>query len=566
MSSSEILLNLDSALDADPDNPQILHERGICLLNLGRMNEALVCLDLAQLIEPTAVPPYVSRAACLINMARHQEAIVDCTKALELDPNCVDALLNRGAAYISLKNPELALIDLERSFPLREDVRGLVNWCAAMHLLGRHHDALEGYRRALEMDPTLHVARSSLIACLDFIAEDGFEVFQDERKAYYEQHGKGIPPLDLLVDKDPDRPLTIGYVGADFKYHSAAFCFKPIIERRDRNNFKVAIYSGVTAPDGMTNWFQSIADIWHNTMGMTDDQLAKQIRDDKVDILVDLSGHSVGNKLMAFAQKPAPIQITAWGHGGGTGLKQVDYMFTDPVWIPAEARRLFAEKCWDLPCFITFEAPSGGPTPKPQPALTNGYITFGCMNRYQKVTPKVEELWVQVLKAVPDSRLLLKDGTFDKEEEQNRVQQRFSDLGVAPNRIEFKGGTSHWEHLNSYGDVDILLDSFPMGGGITTWEALWMGVPTITKLGTTQSSRIAGAIMCAMNLSSFVCIGEDSYIDLAVRMSKDYDYLRRLREQLRPRVLNSKAGSPERYTREVEKAYRGMWKEWCSKP
>ena len=559
------LEQLDEALDKDPGNPAILHERGLWLLNMGRLNEALVCLDLALILEPTSVYTYVSRSACYINMNRCLDGIEDCTRAIALDPNCCDAYLNRGAAWITLKKPEPAVADLEKALTLREDVRGLVNLCAAMHLQGRHGDALKGYRRALEMDPNLHVARSSLIACLDFIHEEGFEVFQKERRLYYEQHGSKIAPLDHLQDNDPDRPLTIGYVGADFKYHSAAFCFKPLIERRDRKNFKVNIYSGVTAPDGMTQWFRQTADLWRDTMGMPDAALAQRIRNDRVDILVDLSGHSVGNKLMAFAYKPAPVQITAWGHGGGTGLKQVDYQFTDPIWIPADVRHLFAEKCWDLPCFITFEPPSFAPPIKPLPMLENGYVTFGCMNRYQKVTPKVEALWARVLEAVPGSRMIFKDQTFDEEVNRETVREAFRSHGIDADRLEFRGGTSHFEHLNAYGDVDILLDSFPMGGGITTWEALYMGVPTITKLGSTQASRIAGAIEASVGIGSFVVNNDEEYIDLARVRSTDYVYMGRLRRGLRGIVTESDAGNPEKYTRFVESAYRSMWREWCQK-
>lgn len=566
MSSNPVptLAQLDAALDAHPDNPEILHERGIWMLNNGRFNEALVCLDLSSIIYPGHAHTYVTRAACLINMNRAEEALEPCSRALAIDPNCADALLNRGAAYIMLKKPDEAIVDLQHALTLREDPRGIVNLCAAYHLQGRHEEALKGYRRVLEVDPKLYVARSSLIACLDFLIEDGFDAFQAERKEYGKQHGN-VQQLGLLQDKDPNRRITIGYVGADFRYHSAAFCFKPIIGYRDKDKFQVNIYSGVTAPDQMTKWFMENVDIWRDTIGMTDFGLAQQIRNDQVDILVDLSGHSVGNKLMAFAHKPAPIQITAWGHGGGTGLPQMDYQFTDPVWIPTWARHLFTEKCWDLPCFITFEPPAMGPEIRPLPALENGYITFGCMNRYQKVTTKAEALWAKILLAVPDSRLLLKDGVFDSEDERNALRLRFKEHGVDPDRISFMGITSHWDHMNSYGLADIMLDPFPMGGGITTWEALYMGVPTITELGTTQASRITGAIQCALRLDAFCCIGKDNYLDLAVRMAKDYAYLDKLRKQLRVRVAGSAAGNPKEYTKHVEDAYLTMWKDWCSK-
>jgi predicted O-linked N-acetylglucosamine transferase (SPINDLY family) len=337
-----------------------------------------------------------------------------------------------------------------------------------------------------------------------------------------------------------------------------------VLKHHDRADFKTICYSGVVDEDDVTRQFQDLSHDWVRTSCLSDDQLADRIRQDGVDILIDLSGHSKGNRLLVFGRKPAPIQVTAWGHGGGTGLPMIDYQFTDPVHIPTWARPLFAETAYDLPCCITYEPPAYAPPVLESPARGRGFITFGSLNRFSKITPALLELWARVLRSVPHSHLLLKDGIFDDAQRRAAVFAHFAQCGIAAERIEIRGYSSHQDHLAAYGEVDIALDTFPQNGGITTWESLWMGVPVLTLLGDHPACRVSGAILGALGLPEWVSQDEEAYLALALKKAADVAALARFRLEIRERITQSAAGNPKRYTQAVEEAYRAMWNRWLS--
>jgi predicted O-linked N-acetylglucosamine transferase (SPINDLY family) len=305
--------------------------------------------------------------------------------------------------------------------------------------------------------------------------------------------------------------------------------------------------------------------VWRQTTSLSDEAMDAQIRADGVDILIDLSGHTVGNRMLVFARKPAPIQVSGWGHGGGTGLPTVDYLFADPVAIPAAVRPYFAEEIYDLPCHIAFEAPSYTPPVVDLPALSRGSLTFGCLNRYPKVTPAVERLWARILLAVPSSRLLLKSGMFDDPKGRRKVLETFARLGIEEARLELRGSTSRRDHLAAFGHADITLDPFPQNGGISTLESLWMGAPVVAKLGNALGSRASGAILHALGLQDWVAQDDEEYLAVAVRKAADIRALARFRTDIRSRIMASPAGNPDLYTLAVESAYRTMWRRWLEK-
>jgi predicted O-linked N-acetylglucosamine transferase (SPINDLY family) len=308
----------------------------------------------------------------------------------------------------------------------------------------------------------------------------------------------------------------------------------------------------------VTDSFREVADRWRSTLQWSDDQLVDCIRADKVDILIDLSGHTDGNRLRAFARKPAPIQVTAWGHGTGTGLPTIDYLFSDPVSIPKEARYLFAEQIYDLPCAIMLEAPRAELRSSEPPVMSNGYLTYGVINRVSKFSDAAVGLWARILRSDVTSRLLLKDRIIDDAAIQTMLLERFASHGIAPDRICLMGSTSREEHLATYRKVDICLDPFPNGGGVSTWEALHMGVPVVAKLGNGLAARIAGAILSAIGMTDWVAADDDRYMEIALRPTPDH--LRKIRHDL-PDLIDRRCG-PATYSRAVEEAYETMWKKY----
>jgi protein O-GlcNAc transferase len=286
------------------------------------------------------------------------------------------------------------------------------------------------------------------------------------------------------------------------------------------------------------------------------------IRKDRIDILVDLAGHMYGNRLRAFAMKPAPIQVTAWGEPTGTGLKQVDYLFADPVIVPSSERSLLTEQVVDLPNFLGFWSPDALPEPGPLPALERGYVTFASFNRLAKVTDEVLRLWSAILRAVPRSRLVLKDRSMDEQREV--ILGMLANEGISPDRVTLHKHVSRPQHFAAYRDVDVALDPFPHGGGMTTLEALWMGVPVVTAPGRIISSRLAASTLAAAGLTDFIASDLQSYVELAASKARNLSSLARLRGTLRDHITRTEFGDPVRYARAVERQYRWMWRRWCS--
>jgi predicted O-linked N-acetylglucosamine transferase (SPINDLY family) len=337
-----------------------------------------------------------------------------------------------------------------------------------------------------------------------------------------------------------------------------------VLRLHNHEHFQIVCYSGVEIEDIVTHEFQNMTHIWRQVDRLSDDVLAAQVRADKIDILVDLSGHTQGHRLKMFTHKPAPVQVTAWGHGGGTGIAAIDYLFSDPVTIPHDVRHLFAESIYDLPCVITFEAPKDAPPVVEPPLLSRRTITFGCLNRLVKISPDALSWWARVVQSVPGARILLKDVMLDDKKQRERILDLLSAQGLNQSQFELRGSTSRNEHLATYGEIDITLDPFPNNGGITTWESLWMGVPVITKLGNSPASRLTAAILSALGLNDWIACGEEDYIALALAKAKNPEELACLRNTMRSRILTSPAGNPELYTRAVEAAYRDMWQRWCA--
>jgi predicted O-linked N-acetylglucosamine transferase (SPINDLY family) len=255
--------------------------------------------------------------------------------------------------------------------------------------------------------------------------------------------------------------------------------------------------------------------------------------------------------------------VTAWGHATGTGLATMDYFFSDPVHVPPEERKHFAEEVFDLPCCICYEAPSYAPEVSPLPALAGKPLTFGCINRIEKITDKVIGLWARILQAVPGAQLLIKGPALDEPKPREALRGRLSELGIAPERVRLVGSSPHAEHLKIFHEIDIGLDPYPQGGGVSTAEALWMGVPVVTLQGSVLPSRISASFLSVLQMQDWVAASEKDYVRIAVEAARDLPRLAALRGQLRGRMAGTVLGDPRRYTRAVEAAYRTMWQRWC---
>jgi len=492
-------------------------------------------------------------------LGRLDEALASADKALSIRPDIAEAWLVRATAMIMTGNVTDAQAGCQRALALKPDYAKALTLLGQCHLQqGNAEAALACFDRALAIVPDDETTLSNRIFALDFSGGSDFAVHQAARAEWWRRIGPTIRPLPSLRhdnDRDPDRRLVLGYVSAEFRDRSAAFSIRPMLQSHDRTRFDVICYSNTPNQDAVTESFRQAADQWRDTLQWSDDQLVDCIRADKVDILIDLSGHTDGNRLRAFARKPAPVQVTAWGHPTGTGLPAIDYLLSDPVLLPAQVRHLLAEQVRDLPCAIIIEPPRAELRCTEPPVIANGHVTYGIFSRVSRFSDAAIALWARILRADVKARLLIKDHLINDVTIQQRLLQSFAREGITADRISLMGSTSREDHLAAYRHVDICLDPVPHGGGVSVWEPLHMGVPIVTWLGNGIASRAGGAILSAIGLPDWIAGDEDQYVDIALRSAPER--LSRLRHDL-PGMIEQRC-SPSAYTRAVETAYRTMW-------
>jgi predicted O-linked N-acetylglucosamine transferase (SPINDLY family) len=523
------LTYFDAALAIDPNAAEVLAHRGRLHVMTKELAKAEADFDAALAVSPELASAWRGKAQVAILAGNVAAAVAACNKVLVQDPNCPLTLLLLGNCYTKQGEIDAALACFDRSLALNPD--------------------------SLE-------AITKKIFTLDFVEAD-FAAHQALRRSWWNVISAKVPRRTLQPrNRDPERRIVVGYVSSDFRDHSALLTFKPLLQHYDRARFDVVCYSCSPVRDAVTDECRSLVDRWVDAWQLSDLELADRIQSDGVDILVDLSGHTDGNRLGVFAAKPAPIQATGWGHVTGTGLETMDYLFADPVLIPQGVRHLFVEKVYDLPCLLTLVPPQNIPS-SPLPMLRNGHVTFGVFNRIDKISDAAVVVWSRVLAAVPGSVILVKHGTLSDPLVRDSLIARFAAHGIATDRVRTLGATSRAEHLAAFAEVDISLDPFPQNGGVSTWESLYAGVPVIAKLGASCSSRAGGAIVAAVGLSDWVAEDDDGYVAIAKKFASRPDEVAALRAQLPTLIARSEAGDTERYARRVEEGYRRFWRDHC---
>ncbi|WP_164933813.1 tetratricopeptide repeat protein [Bradyrhizobium guangzhouense] len=595
---AEAIETYDRAIKLKPDYVDALCNRGLAELALQQFDRARQSFDRTLLFQPRHVEALVGKGLVNIQLKNYDEAKSALEAALALRPGSAKILANRGRVNLELSRLEQAAADFDAALALSPRLEVALEGKAQVALSkGNTAQAMLACTTLLEENPGSAVAMALLSACLanqgeiasavelldaaiaiapdasligrkifflDYLGEADFAVQQAARKQWWDVIGVRLPQRQLAPRQlDPDRRIVIGYVAAEFWYHSAAFTLLPVLSHHDHAKFEIICYSCAQVRDEMTAKFQSLADVWVEAGQLSDDQLADRIQADKVDILVDVSGHTTGNRLHVFARKPAPIQVSGFGHATGTGLQTMDYVLADPVFIPQSARHLLAEKVHDLPCLITIDPILDVP-PSELPMLRNGYVTFGVFNRIYKISDEAIRVWSRIMRDVPGSRIIVKHTLLDDPLVRDGLVARFAAQGIAEANVTCLGSSPRHEHLRAFSQIDISLDTFPQNGGISTWESLYAGVPVVAKLGNGASSRAGGSIVAAAGLGEWVADDDDGYAAIACKYAAQPEYLAKLRADLPARIAASAAGNVEHYAREVEAAYRKFWRDYCA--
>jgi predicted O-linked N-acetylglucosamine transferase (SPINDLY family) len=541
---------------------------GVALRASGRWEEAAATFAEAVRLDPTHQDARRAHGQALMAVGRYQAAVASYREQLRTAPEDPEAHANLGLALHRLGRLAEAVAAYRRSLELYPGERNTQdNLAAALTQQGMAVDAVAVYREALSRRPDDARAHSNLLLSLQYLDEiDPAELFAEHRR-WGERHGRPNGSAAPFINPvDPERRLRVGYVSADLREHSVAYFLEPLLEHGDHERFDHVCYSAVPRPDAVTARLQAHADLWRDIVGRDDADLARQIREDRIDVLVDLAGHTAGNRLPLFARRTAPVQATYLGYPGTTGVPAIDYRLCDATTDPPGDEAYHTEELVRLPgCFLCYRPPADAPRVEPAPSATAGRVTFGSFNNLAKVNTGVVDAWAEVLRVLPDARLLLKSAFFSDAATADRYRALFAERGVAGERIETVGrAPTTVEHLAVYRRLDVALDTFPYNGTTTTCEALWMGVPVVTLAGHRHASRVGASLLGAVGLAELVAGDRREYVARAVAMARDRARLASLRRELRGSVAASPLCEPSAFARRVEDRYRWMWRRWCA--
>jgi protein O-GlcNAc transferase len=554
------------ALALAPAFPEALANLGELLLHRGEPAEACDLLGRLGRARPTS-RSHTLHGRALLAAARKPEALAALREAVRLDPADAEAhndLGNARAAAGDLAGAVSAYGEAERLRP---------GWAAPHYNRGL---ALQGqgllaegracFAEALELEPDNALTHATAVGTLHYLPDLGPDEILREHRLWAQRHTKDLPPPEPHANHpDPDRRVRVGYVSPDFRRHAVAFFLEPVLRRHDPQQVEVFCYAEVPAPDEMTRHFQSLAGHWRPTCGLSDEQLAAQVRADGIDLLVDLAGHLAGNRLRAFAWRPAPVQLSWLGYPGTTGLDAVAYRLTDDVADPPGEEAFHGEELVRLPGpFCCYRPPHEVPPFTALPSRARGHLTFGSLHKLEKLNDAVLALWAEVLHAVPDSHLLICRNTL-RGATAEALRNRISRQGIPQDRVEMRAVEPvSLGHLHAYADIDVLLDTFPWCGHTTACEALSMGVPVVTLRGDRHAGRMTASVLSRLALEDLIAPDPRDYVRVAAGLARDLPRRAVLRGSLRGRMLSSPLCDAPAFTRNLEATYRCLWQRWCA--
>ncbi len=549
-----------------PDYPEALCGLGITLQKLGRLTEAESLCRQALSLRPIYADARSNLGIVLQDAGRLLEAEASYRLALQADPAHQDAWNNLGITLQKLNRLSEAEAAHRRAIEIKPNYAdAYTNLAGCLQQQARLEEAEACYRRAIELNPAQMNSYTNLLFCLSHNA-------RTSPKALFTEHlcvGKQFEaPLRSgwrphLNSRDPERALQVGFVSADFRIHAMSHFLEPTLARLAlQPSLALHAYSNHVLEDAVTDRLRGSFQHWNRVVGLSDDALAKKIRDDGIDILIDLSGHTGGHRLSTFARKPAPLQCGWIGYLGTSGMQCMDYYLADRFLLPpGEFDRFFTEKLVYLPVIAAFQSSEAAPPVNPLPALANGHLTLASFSRMGKLGPEVVALWSQLLHALPGSKMLL--GAMASEREFEAPIAWFAAEGIARERLDFHFGARMDDYLQLHHQVDICLDPFPFTGATTTGHAMWMGVPTLTLEGRTAPGRLGPAMLRHLGLESFVARDHRDFVAKGLRWAQDLEALAQLRSGLRERFRQSPLGRPEAAAQGLTDVLRGIWRSWC---
>jgi predicted O-linked N-acetylglucosamine transferase (SPINDLY family) len=556
------------AIALDPNLPQAHLNLGNALKDNGQLDQAIAAYRHAIALWPGYAEAHNNLGIALKDKGRLDEAIAAYRQAITLKPAYAEAHSNLCNALRDTGQLDEAIVACRQAIVLNPQFREAhISLGNLLKDTGQLDEAIAIFRQALALNPNLPEAHSNLLLTLHYHPGYDAQAIAEEHRRW---NGKHAEPLRKFIqphanDRNPERRLRIGYVSPDFRSHAVGLNLLPLFRHHDRKQFEITCYAQTPHPDAMTAEFQQNADRWRNIVGRSDghQQVADLIRQDRIDILVDLALHTADNRLLVFARKPAPVQVTFAGYPGSTGLSAIDYRLSDPYLDPigmdesiySEQTIRLTDSFWCYDPLDCRDIPVNA-----LPALGSGVVTFGCLNNFCKVNDGVLELWATVLRQVENSRLL---NLAPLGSHRSRILERFHQQGIDPARVEFVARQSRREYLETYHRIDLGLDTFPYNGHTTSLDSLWMGVPVVTLVGNRAVARAGWCQLSNLGLGELAGQTAEEFVRVAVELAKDLPRLKQLRSTLRARMEQSPLMDAPRFALNIEAAYRQMWRSWC---
>jgi protein O-GlcNAc transferase len=588
--------HFQKAITIQPDYAEAYSNLGNTLQLQGKLDEGVLIFKKAISINPSFVQAYSNLGNILQMQGKLDEAVASYQKAISIESGYVDAYSNLGNALQLQGKLEDAVVSYQKAISLKPDYSGAYNNLGnATQELGRLGEAtasfqkaitsnpkysdaynnlgnalkeqgklMEGiasFKKAIAINPNFADAHSNMLFCMNYGNYDPKALF-DEHKLWSDKHAAHLPISVNTKRSKNDKKLRIGFVSADFRQHSVSFFLEALFKSYNREKLEFFCYSNSHKEDTVTANLKNMVDGWQKIVGCDDNVVVEMIKGDEIDILVDLSGHTQNHRLKVFAMKPAPIQVTWLGYPNTTGLTSIDYRFTDAIADPPGiSDQLHSEKLIRLEDgFLNYQLAGNTPDVARLPLQSNGYCTFGSFNNLAKVTPDVVKIWSQILIALPNSRLLIKNKSLSCPEVRQRYTELFVKESVDAQRLILLPTTkTFFDHLSTYNKVDLSLDSFPYNGTTTTCESMWMGVPSIVLRGDSHGSRVGASILTQVGLNEFIAKSQDDYVAKAVSLAKDTPKLETLRSTMRDRMQNSPLCDAKGFSGKLEKAFINMW-------
>jgi predicted O-linked N-acetylglucosamine transferase (SPINDLY family) len=556
------------AIGIDPHYFDAYNNLGTGLYLQARFDEAASVFREAVSAAPKEPSPRNNLANALVMLGKIDEAEQVCRDAVEIDSRhaisqvTLGGVLEAHGQFFQAETAFRTALDLNPKMPAAWNNLGNL-----FRAQGLPIDAINAFRRAIALEPDNAMAHSNLLFSLSLDPEVSPISILAEARNWNARHAV---PLSKNIqrhrqERSRDRRLRVGYVSADFHDHAVGRFLTPLYVAHDRQQVEIYSYADVGRVDDQTNWFEQNSDHWCRSFGMADDQLAEKIRYDGIDVLIDVAGHTAGNRLLAFAEHPAPVQVSWLGYGGTTGLDTIGWRITDQHIDPTGNGAHYCENLLRLPDSLFCYAPDEK-FPEIRPALVeeNGFVTFGSLNIFSKINDRTLRCWADILAAVPNSRMLIKGRGLGDPQLRQRVLKVFAAKHISEDRLDLLDYLPDKQgHVSLFSKIDVMLDCFLYSGATTVCGALWMGVPTLTIAGDKYVSRMASGILTVIGLDEFVAEDKQTYVELAKSLAAAPKQITTYRKTLRQRTASSPLTDQKRFVAAMEDAIRHMWCNWC---